>query len=34
MRNFGGVNIAHVPREKNREADEEANRAIDQSLKE
>lgn len=33
MRGFSTVNISHVPREKNTEADEQANRAIDQSLK-
>jgi ribonuclease HI len=33
LRDFGDVNISHVPREKNAEADEQANRAIDQSLK-
>jgi len=33
MRNIGDVNISHIPREKNAEADEQANRAIDQSLK-
>jgi ribonuclease HI len=34
MRDFGTVNISHISREKNAEADEQANRAIDQSLKE
>ena len=33
MRDIGEVNISHIPREKNAEADEQANRAIDQSLK-
>jgi len=33
MRAIGDVNISHIPREKNAEADEQANRAIDQSLK-
>jgi len=33
MRDFGDVNISHIPRAKNFEADEQANRAIDQSLK-
>jgi len=31
MRDIGRVNISHIPREKNAEADEQANRAIDQS---
>jgi ribonuclease HI len=33
MRDIGDVNISHISREKNAEADEQANRAIDQSLK-
>ena len=33
MRHFSSVNVSHIPREKNAEADEQANRAIDQSLK-
>jgi ribonuclease HI len=33
MRDFQDVNISHISREKNAEADEQANRAIDQSLK-
>ncbi len=33
MRAFERVNVSHVPREKNAEADEQANRAIDQSRK-
>ena len=33
MRNFGEVRISHIPREENAEADEQANQAIDQSLK-
>lgn len=33
IRGFHSVNISHVPREKNSEADEQANIAIDQSLK-
>lgn len=33
MRGVGRVNISHIPREKNAEADEQANIAIDQSAK-
>jgi ribonuclease HI len=33
IRGFRSVNISHIPREKNAEADEQANIAIDQSLK-
>lgn len=33
MRDIGRVNVSHVPRERNTEADEQANRAIDQNLK-
>lgn len=34
MRDFDQVNISHVPRDKNVEADEQANLAVDKSLKE
>ena len=33
MRDIGQVNISHITRDKNTEADEQANHAIDQSLK-